>query len=113
MPKEKQIGLCRICGQEKELSYEHVPPRVAFNKNTRHVSVSMEAYAKVDNPLEYSPKGKILQGGIGYYSLCRECNSFLGRMYVPAYEKWVRSGFEIISKYKYDYINILPFNKNH
>lgn len=104
MPKEKKYGLCRICGREKELSFEHVPPRVAFNKTTRHISVSMMDYARVDNPLQFIPKGKILQGGVGYYSLCRDCNSFLGRTYVPAYRKWVRSGYEIISKHKLDYI---------
>jgi hypothetical protein len=26
-----KLGICHICGQEKELSFEHVPPAAAFN----------------------------------------------------------------------------------
>lgn len=99
---KKQIGICRICGQEKELSFEHVPPRIALNKTTRHVSVPHEEWTKIDNFLEYKPKGQVLQGGIGYYSLCRSCNSFLGQNYVRAYERWVQGGVEVISKYNVD-----------
>ena len=104
-----QLGICRICGNKKELSFEHVPPRIAFNKSTRHISVPFDEYTQSDNPLNYSPKGKILQGGIGYYSLCRECNSFLGRNYVLAYEKWVISGFQILSKYDFNYLEYIAF----
>ncbi|MDP1802527.1 MAG: hypothetical protein Q8L81_14300 [Bacteroidota bacterium] len=108
---QKHFGTCRICGVDKELSYEHVPPRIAFNKTTRHVSVPHDEWTKIDNFLEYKPKGKILQGGIGYYSLCRDCNSFLGQNYVKAYEQWVLTGIQIISKYKVDYFNYVALQQ--
>ncbi|MDZ4758355.1 MAG: hypothetical protein SGJ10_09480 [Bacteroidota bacterium] len=65
-----------------------------YNITTTHISVPYEVWTEMDNPLEYKPKGPILQGGIGYYSLCRDCNSFLGLNYVKAYEKLVSAEYE-------------------
>ena len=61
--------------------------------------------------MKYIPKGKILQGGIGYYSLCRDCNTFLGHNYVKAYEKWVMTGIEVISKYNCDYFKYIALEQ--
>ena len=91
-------GTCRLCNENTDLSFEHVPPKVTFNKNTKFVSVSFEEYIKTENPLKNPPKGKTKQGGVGYNSFCRKCNSFLGSNYVPAYEKWVKSGYMVLSK---------------
>jgi len=52
----------------------------------------------IDNPLTDLKKGKIEQGGIGFYSLCSECNNFLGRTYVKAYQKWAIAGQQILSQ---------------
>jgi len=89
-------GICRLCGQDTNLSFEHVPPRTTSNKNTKYTSVDFEDYIKIKNPLKEKPKGKIKQGGIGYNSFCEKCNSFLGLNYVPAYKRWVQGGFEIL-----------------
>ncbi len=78
------------------LSFEHVPPRTTFNKDTKYSSVAFEDYIKTENPLKNQPKGKIKQGGIGYNSFCEKCNSFLGAEYVPAYKRWVTGDFEIL-----------------
>jgi len=101
----KTKGVCRLCGEEKELTYEHVPPRTAYNKNTNFVSLGFHDYIESYDPRkDTTPKGKKRQGGIGYNSLCSECNSFLGRNYVPAYKDWVDSGFSIIHKQSYKYV---------
>lgn len=89
-------GICRLCGLDTNLSFEHVPPRTTSNKNTKYTSVAFEDYIKIKNPLKEKPKGKIKQGGIGYNSFCKKCNSFLGSNYVPAYKRWVEGGFEIL-----------------
>lgn len=97
MGRHKMIkGICRLCGQDTNLSFEHVPPRTTSNKNTKYTSVDFEDYIKIKNPLKEKPKGKIKQGGIGYNSFCEKCNSFLGSNYVPAYKRWVQGGFEIL-----------------
>ncbi len=89
-------GICRLCGEDTDLSFEHVPPKTASNKNTKYTSVDFEDYIKIKDPLKEKPKGQIKQGGIGYNSFCKRCNSFLGSHYVPAYKRWVQGGFEIL-----------------
>ena len=93
-----ESGICRICGEDTLLSFEHVPPKVAFNKNTRFVSVDFEEYIKVENALKNPPKGKTKQGGIGYNSFCIKCNNFLGSKYVPAYKNWAIGGLQLLNK---------------
>lgn len=94
--KMKQ-GICRLCGKNTLLSYEHVPPRVAFNSNTSFVSMNFEDYMNQENAFKNPPRGKTKQGGIGYNSFCRECNSFLGTKYVPAYKNWVIGGAQLLN----------------
>ena len=53
-----EFGTCRLCGKETDLSFEHVPPRVAFNRKTTYLSVEFDDFIKVDNPLEEKYKGK-------------------------------------------------------
>ncbi len=69
-------GNCRRCNNFSQLTYEHIPPKATFNKQTRFQSVDFMNYVKERNPLEAKFKGKIEQGGIGCYSLCKKCNSF-------------------------------------
>ena len=96
-------GICRLCGKIKMLSFEHVPPKVAFNKNTKYLSVPFEEYTKIQNPIKEKIKGKHKQGGVGYNSLCIDCNNFLGSNYVNAYIKWVYGGAEVIKKYNFQF----------
>ena len=30
--KDKRIGLCRLCGNNRPLTFEHLPPKAAFNR---------------------------------------------------------------------------------
>ena len=93
-----ESGICRLCGKDTSLSYEHVPPKVAFNKNTKFVSVDFEEYVSAENALKNPPKGKTKQGGIGYNSFCVKCNSYLGSKYVPAYKNWAIGGMQLLNK---------------
>jgi hypothetical protein len=97
--RKMQKGKCRICQEDKQLSFEHVPPKSAFNKHTRYISIPQDKYTDISNPLKTPPKGRIHQGGTGYYSFCQECNNLLGRKYVPAYEKWVKIGGTILENH--------------
>ncbi|WP_336065194.1 hypothetical protein [Mesoflavibacter sp. CH_XMU1404-2] len=90
-------GICHLCGKNTNLSFEHVPPKVAFNKNTKYVSVEFEDYIKSRNLLKDIPKGKTKQGGIGYNSFCENCNNFLGANYVNPYMKWVNAGIKLLA----------------
>ena len=96
-------GICRLCGSNTKLSFEHVPPATTLNRNTKYVSVEFEKLFQSRNILKDPPKGKVKQGGIGYNSFCRDCNSFLGSNYVNAYKKWVRGGLELLRNTEYSF----------
>lgn len=103
-------GICRLCGTNGNLSFEHVPPKTAFNKNTKYTTAPFEDYIKLENPLKESPKGKINQGGIGTNSFCEKCNNFLGQEYVPAYKRWVLAGREILKDTEFCFHNYKVHN---
>ena len=88
------------------LNFEHVPPRSAFNKNTRYKEIPYLDYMK-NNPLDVKLKGRVGQGGIGFYSFCENCNNFLGTEYVRSYKSWAEIGAYILQQgdyfsYEYD-----------
>jgi hypothetical protein len=98
-----QKGNCSLCGIFCDLTFEHVPPRSAFNKKTRYKAIPYEQVLKTDNILDAKFKGKIEQGGLGHYSLCSNCNSFLGLKYVNAYSAYSNSFIEFAKKEQFNY----------
>lgn len=93
--RKMQNGICRICKKQTELSYEHIPPKAAFNKYTKFRIVPYLEYIENSHRDDYKPNSKLQQGGIGDYCLCRNCNSFLGQNYVPDYLKMAQVGKSI------------------
>jgi len=86
-----KVGHCRLCHAYGELSFEHVPPKVSYNKTTRYKSVPFLDFIKSDDIKGSTFKSKIQQGGIGFYSLCKPCNNKLGVNYVSAYHNFVKT----------------------
>lgn len=90
MKKQPKYGICAICGCERILTFEHIPPKAAFNdkpsrmysmdnilekvKESRQIPKSFEG-------LHYSDRQK----GYGDYLLCADCNNMTGHLYAPAY----------------------------
>lgn len=95
-------GNCRLCNKFGKLTFEHVPPKVSFNKTTRYKLITFIDYAKKSNPFEQTTKGKVEQGGIGFYSLCKSCNNFLGTNYVPAYQLYINSFIDFAKKKEFN-----------
>lgn len=87
----KHPDICRICGELKEMTPEHIPPKNAFN--SRNVVVLpfekvMESMIGDENRLPWDTrglKGTIQQGGHKRYCLCRSCNNNTGQWYMRAY----------------------------
>ena len=95
MGKEKKNGICRLCGETKKLTFEHIPPKKSFNRNTGYtISPVGEAIEALENENKYKVIQK--QGGIGNLSLCKGCNEFLGLNYVDAYTYWVKCGLYVL-----------------
>ncbi|QNA44516.1 hypothetical protein [Lacibacter sediminis] len=99
-------GYCSLCGSFCELTFEHVPPRSAFNKKTRYKIVPFEKVLKSENILEANFSAKIEQGGLGYYSLCNKCNNFLGLNYVKSYSAYSNSFIEFAKKTQFNFFSL-------
>lgn len=78
----RRFGKCALCGAECELTFEHIPPRAAFN-STPAKPVTGEGLLNDDrmpwdtSGLHYSNQ----QQGMGKYSLCQTCNNNTGTWY--------------------------------
>ncbi len=109
---KKEKGICRLCGNEGELTYEHVPPRKTYNKNTKFKVHNFLEFVKSKDIVNNPPKGKPKQGGIGFNTLCSNCNSFLGSNYVNEYSKFVSDLYENIYNQKFTYIEYELLNQS-
>ena len=93
MTKRDGPGVCRICGKAKELSFEHIPPRSLGNngpsKMYRAVDI-VEACGAFDSSKTEGVRYRQQQRGTGLQTLCRDCNSYLGRNYVGEYAKCIK-----------------------
>jgi len=92
MPNNPQ-GTCHICGVKGPLSFEHIPPRKAFNER-RVISLPFEEAIKL-GPDEI-PRGKIKQRGVGGYTLCADCNSKTGHWYGSQFVDWCYTGMSVL-----------------
>jgi len=92
--KRKKTGICCICGKQGPMSFEHVPPRAAFNKET------VIAYSWEKNSCNRKSKAKPIQGGIGAYTLCQQCNNDTGSWYGSEYVKWARTCHDIAKSWR-------------
>ncbi len=94
--KKKEFGKCLLCTKEGMLTFEHIPPKSAFNKEKKKFYSGKELLKHItsDNlPWDVSKiKGKEQQGGAGRYSLCNECNNLTGLKYVSALRDFYEQG---------------------
>jgi len=67
MSKREHVGQCHICGRNGLLSFEHIPPRAAFN-DRRVILYKFEDLIELGP--DATPKGPISQKGAGSYTLC-------------------------------------------
>ena len=92
MSNRSHNGICRLCGTYGKLSYEHVPPRAAFN-NRPLVAQAMDDLIRKGSD---GAKSGAFQRGAGAYSLCERCNNLTGHWYGKAYVDWVYQGMLIL-----------------
>ncbi|MBR3281601.1 MAG: hypothetical protein IKI57_07215 [Clostridia bacterium] len=95
----RPIGKCHICGKECELTYEHIPPKKAYNHKPTKMYIGKEYFKDLEkrdikdtSKLRYTD----FQKGVGDYTLCERCNSTTGKWYAGEYIK--------ISNAIYDYL---------
>lgn len=97
MLRSNKKGKCHICGKSGRLTYEHVPPRKAFNSNKAFVYYGKKILENNSKgfPWEISSriKGRQLQRGIGAYTLCERCNNNTGAWYANAFVEYIQKGY--------------------
>ncbi len=95
MAKKKISGRCRICGSIGDLSFEHVPPRAAFNDRPV-IRVNLEIALSL-GPDELLT-GQVQQRGMGDHTLCIPCNNNTGSWYGGNFVDWCYQGMEILRR---------------
>lgn len=100
---KNNIGLCRICGEIKELTEEHVPPKGAFNDRQVLLTSLRDALGFSGRRYSKSPNG------IKRWSLCEKCNNSTGGDYGAAFVEWTRQAHEFLDKIKGGSAFLLPY----
>jgi len=86
--KGPKHGICNICGEEGNLTEDHTPPKGCI----RIGQVELQHIVNHLNVDKSAGKGRLLQNGVKYRTLCHECNNtHLGANYDPAFISFVNS----------------------
>src|SRR5438128_728806 len=95
MSRRKVEGHCHLCGAYGPLSFEHVPPKAAFNDRPVKIFRGEDVFAlgPDDSP---AGEGAISQRGVGAYTLCGRCNNATGRWYSKRFAAWCQQGMETL-----------------
>jgi hypothetical protein len=83
-------GECCICGSNGKLTFDHVPPRAAFNDRRVFEAEIDDLLAGKWIPGEALASGRYIQSGAGRHSLCAKCNNDTGTRYGAAYVDFAR-----------------------
>lgn len=88
-------GICRLCGETRKLTFEHIPPRAAFN----------DAQVFIQNHENLFEEGSYLYGkrrsshrGMGRQSLCESCQTKTGGWYAKHYVEFARQAAVLIHR---------------
>ncbi len=87
--KPQKDGVCHVCGTATALTFEHVPPRSAFNDKP---VLYREIEGLLNGSERSSRKGFVVQKGMGAYTLCSECNNRTGAWYGRSFVEWAYQG---------------------
>ena len=72
--RKDKISICNLCREEKELSWDHVPPKGGIDLTP----VEMNTVFNVMTGGKQQPKLRISQNGMKFRTICSSCNSYLG-----------------------------------
>ena len=113
---KKKHGMCALCKKETDLTFEHIPPRAAFNsKPSRPIKVADLIKHKEMMPWETDGlKYENLQQGMGYSCLCQSCNNLTGTWYGDSYVKFAQAAAYVVKaspeirKNSVEFLDIYP-----
>lgn len=111
MVAKKQVN-CGLCGMETKLTFEHIPPRCAFNNDGIFIQTH-EQMSGSESPL--LGKRSLSHRGFGKFCLCASCNNSTGNWYAKDFCDFVHQGQKILNKSNPNWLitgeyNIKPLN---
>jgi hypothetical protein len=74
--KKDQVGICNICLKNRQLSWDHVPPKGGIDLTKVEMETILQKLSK--NNLKVFKES---QNGVKYRTICKECNEMLGSKY--------------------------------
>lgn len=81
-----KFGQCNICGSHGRLTEDHTPPKACL----RPTKIVLKHIGQLLSSEEPREKGRMLQNGVKYRTLCPRCNNtLLGSKYDPAFISFV------------------------
>jgi hypothetical protein len=101
------IGVCCVCGKTRRFSFEHVPPRRAFNDRPLIVERFKE-FVRDRRHLD-DLRGPMSQRGLGAHTLCEPCNNLTGHWYGSAFCHWTYQGMRLLPYFERGEIASAPF----
>ena len=99
MDSNKPQGYCCICGELKELTFEHVPPSCSFNNKPIFIQGIEHLW---DDSSYVFGKKRMSNRGLGSYSLCAECNNKTGAWYAKDFCEFAKQGMNILRSTQQD-----------
>lgn len=109
MSREPKYGYCSICKEYTKLSFEHVPPRAAFNDKPTRMAKGKNLISQIGKDDLDNIKTKVYQRGAGEYTLCVRCNNTTGRWYGTAYVSFAYQAASILHYTKNNPTLIYPY----
>jgi hypothetical protein len=92
---DQPVPVCRVCrAEEAQLSFEHVPPRSAFNDDPASV-YGLDDWLARDEEGRMSG-GRIEQRGGGARTLCERCNNNTGSWYASQLARAAAAGARLL-----------------
>lgn len=101
MVSTKKYGKCAICSKEGKLSFEHIPPKSAFNKYP--VSIKNHEHLNDSNSKLFGKASKSPRG-FGRHTLCVLCNNNTGSWYGKDYTNFAYQSLEFLKNSTGDYL---------
>ena len=107
-------GNCKLCGEYRHLTFEHVPPKSSFNNTRVHVVKGNDALQSMtDGRAPWDLSGihyRNQQKGKGGYYLCEDCNNKTGSWYANEYVRFIQSIWNKICSEDLSQTNVIEFN---
>ena len=96
MSRRRREGNCHICGTYGKLSFEHVPPKSAFNDRPICTPDIRKIIQESDPDIIRELRGKTSQLGAGGYTLCEPCNNNTGHWFGAYYASWTYQAYSYL-----------------